>query len=106
LGAWLRSGEAAIVNALAYRSPKISDEADNKAIAERLPSVAFHRDWLASHLLPAANQGQVTVVVKRPALWKIKRSPQQHDHILFPQNHVSPHLPKAMVELLAANLRK
>jgi hypothetical protein len=85
LGKLLREGKAAVVNAMAYRSPKISHETekDNRVIAEKLPSVQFHRKWLHSHLLPAA--GEVMVVVHRPALWRLNRSRHENNFVLFPR---------------------
>jgi hypothetical protein len=83
LGKLVREGKAAVVNAMAYRSPKISHETEktNRHIAELLPSVQRHRDWLHSHLLPAA--GEVMVVVHRPRLWKLKHSLRENNFVLF-----------------------
>src|SRR5205823_5903740 len=65
LSAWLRSGEAAIVNAVAYRAPgsPSCEEAD------QLPSVARHREWFRNELANAAGQGTIRVIVHRPKLW-------------------------------------
>ena len=105
LGSWLRQGKAAIVNALAYRSPKISKEPDNVAIAEELPSVKFHRDWCRKHLLPELDSGRILVVAKRPKLWRISASDSDSDLLLFPKNHLSPHLPASVVERAKPFLR-
>jgi hypothetical protein len=99
LGHWLRGGKAAIVSALAYRSPKISEEPQNVAIVEKLPSVQFHRAWLRSHLLTALDAGRILVIVKRPKLWKLGAPEIARDRLLFPQNHISPHLPKSVIDL-------
>jgi hypothetical protein len=91
LGGWLKKGDAAVVNAMAYRSPAISDEPENRAIAEKLRSVQFHREWLHSYLLPAA--GKVMVIVHRPGLWKLKRSLHENEFVVFTKASRYPHLP-------------
>ena len=70
-GQWLADGRAALVNACAYRSPKISKESDNKKIIKKLPSVGFTRSWLLDVLIPLAQSEQRLVVVKRPGLWSL-----------------------------------
>jgi hypothetical protein len=85
LGKLLREGKAAVVNAMAYRSPKISHETEkaNRDIAEMLTSVQHHREWLYSDLLPAA--GEVMVVAHRPRLWELKRHLYENNFVLFPR---------------------
>lgn len=78
LGGWLQKGEAALVNAMAYRSSGITKE--HRALADKLPSVRFHREWLRSHLLAAA--GKIMVIVHRPGLWKLDRS-DENEFVLF-----------------------
>ncbi len=65
---WLESGAAALVNAVAYRSP------DGKAprvaeLAKTLPSARFHRRWLREALFPLVDRGQRFVVVHRWTRW-------------------------------------
>jgi hypothetical protein len=67
----LEEGKAAIVNAMAYRSHKIGEEPENQEMAEELKSVAKHRKWLHSNLLPTC--GNVLVIVHRPKLWNQNR---------------------------------
>jgi hypothetical protein len=104
LGKLLREGKAAVVNAMAYRSPKISadNEKVNRAIAENLPSVQFHRKWLYSHLLPAA--GEVMVVVHRPGLWKLSRSLHANNCVLFPGASLYSYPPNRIFDLVDAFL--
>ncbi len=45
-GDFIADGRAVFVNACAYRSPKISQEPDNRATMKTLCSVAFTRQWL------------------------------------------------------------
>jgi hypothetical protein len=93
LGQWLREGKAAVVNAMAYRSPKISKEPENRDIAEKLRSVQFHRNWLHSHLLPEAADGKVMVIVHRPRLWKLNRSLHENKFVFFTNASLNSHLP-------------
>jgi len=65
------SGKAALVNACAYRSPKISMERDNQRLLKRLPSVHFARGWLMQEILPQVEAGARFVVVKRRRLWAL-----------------------------------
>lgn len=65
------AGKAALVNACAYRSPKISEEPENRVLIRRLPSCMFTRNWLLEALLPAANRGERLVVAKRYGLWDL-----------------------------------
>jgi hypothetical protein len=65
---WLISGDAALVNGVAYRSE------DGKAsgveqLAARLPSAEFHRTWLRQTLGPLALRGSRFVVVHRWGRW-------------------------------------
>lgn len=68
VGDWLRSGLAAVVNALAYRSGSTTDAV--RRFADKLPSVNFHRRWLENDLRMAAETGRVRVVIHRPGLWR------------------------------------
>ena len=68
-GQWLADGRAALLNACAYRSPKISP--DNRKLVKNLQSARFTRSWLLEVLIPLAQSGQRLVVVKRPGLWNL-----------------------------------
>lgn len=65
------SGKAALVNACAYRSPKISKEQENQRLLNRLPSVHFNRAWLMQEILPQVEAGTRFVVAKRRGLWAL-----------------------------------
>src|SRR5215217_1498687 len=52
VGPWLDRSQAAIVNAVAYRSKRLSEEPYNRDVAKRLPSLAAHRKWLRDEVLP------------------------------------------------------
>ena len=69
-GDLLERRRAVLVNACAYRSPKISEEKENKKLLEKLPSVKFTRQWLLRAVLPLAEKGEKLIIVKRPGLWK------------------------------------
>ena len=71
-GQWFADGRVALLNACAYRSPKISEEKDNKRAIRRLRSVRFTRSWLTNVLIPLAQGGQRLVVVKRGGLWNLQ----------------------------------
>ena len=50
----IEKGVLVLVNAVAYRSPKITKEPRNLRVAELLPSTTVHRNWLRTELLPQA----------------------------------------------------
>gem|GEM_PF-3918413 len=54
----LFDGSAASVNACAYRSPKISEEPNNRKLIAKLPSFGMHRKWLTEVVLPDVNAGR------------------------------------------------
>ena len=64
-------GDAVWVNASPYRSPRISEEPDNRRLVRLLPSSDFIRRWLIDAVLPLAARGERLVVVKRPRLWQL-----------------------------------
>ena len=86
----IRSGEVVIVNAIAYRSPKITDEPDNKKIGRKLHSWTAHREWLFNEIVPAIRRNERFVVAHRPGLWDINRYTESG--ILFSTNPASPYL--------------
>jgi hypothetical protein len=96
LGDLLEDGQAVMVNAVAYRSPHLSREPANLALAELLPSLVVHRAWCMEELLPAARRGARLVVVHRNGLWKVPKSEAGGD-VIFSTNPVSPHLPKSAI---------
>ena len=89
----LRSGDLALINAVAYRSRRISQEPENKHAAKGLPSAIFHRNWLRKVLLPAAALGEILVIAHRFTLWGL-RSSENLPGVLFSRNSASPHLSK------------
>jgi hypothetical protein len=70
-GHLVASKKAVVVNACAYRSPKLSEEAANRATIKRLPSAIFTRRWLLEAVLPMAAKGERLIVVKRGGQWKL-----------------------------------
>lgn len=68
---WIADGSAVIVNAVPYRSPKLSSEPHNQRIAKRLTSLQVHRRWMTQEVLPEAKRGRRFVLVHRNGWWKI-----------------------------------
>lgn len=65
---WLISGEAALVNGVAYRSV----DGGAKAVArltKELPSARFHQQWLREKVAPMAARKERFVVVHRWTRW-------------------------------------
>lgn len=91
---WIESGQAVIVNAIAYRSHSITKEPNNKAIRRILPSALLHRRWLLNEVLPAVKAGKRKVIAHRPGLWDLDR--REHSDFLYSPNPVSEHLSRAM----------
>jgi hypothetical protein len=65
---WLISGEAALVNGLAYRSVDGNTLGVGK-LTKALPSAQFHRNWLREILAPLAARGERFIVVHRWGRW-------------------------------------
>lgn len=86
------SGKAVAVNACAYRSPRISNEPENKELIPRLPSALYHRHWLVSTVLPLLNAGTRFVVGKRHGFWGLPASITEHSGFIADPAPVSPHL--------------
>lgn len=99
--AMLLSGDIAIVNACAYRSPKISAEPANRKLIEALPSVAFNRHWLTKQILPEAEAGKRLIVGKRHALWNLPFSVKESKGFIRDRAPVSPHLSRTVQEQIA-----
>ncbi|MGA3400954.1 MAG: hypothetical protein ABSC95_17185 [Acetobacteraceae bacterium] len=70
---WIESGKAVIVNAVPYRSPRLSEEPFNRLVATKLPSCAASLKWLNDELLPAAMSGQRFVLVHRNGWWQVPK---------------------------------
>jgi hypothetical protein len=96
LGPWLMGGQIVLANAVAYRSPKLSQEPLNRRVAEMLPSVAVHRRWLNMEVIPEAREGKRLVVAHRHGMWRLDRN-QTPPNVLFSTNPVSPHLSSEMM---------
>lgn len=92
----LLNGQAAIVNACAYRSIKISQEPENKKIIKRLPSVSFSRSWLLESVLPLAKQRRRVIVAKRHGLWQLPKEIIKSGLLIIDPAPVSPHLSKVV----------
>jgi hypothetical protein len=96
---FIRDGKMALVNAVAYRSPSISQEPLNKSLAKILPSAVVHRMWLRENLLPQAARGERLVIAHRNSLWNLRRA-EAPSGVHFSKNPVSPDLSnefKAMI---------
>jgi hypothetical protein len=65
---WLISGEAVLVNGVAYRSVNGKERAVNR-LTKTLPSAIFHQKWLRETLGPLAERGDRFVVVHRWSRW-------------------------------------
>lgn len=70
---WVRDGEAVIVNAVAYRSPKITDKRElaNRRLAKQLLSAKAHNMWLQEEVLPDVRNGKRFLVAHRWSLWEL-----------------------------------
>jgi hypothetical protein len=90
-GDLIPSGQAALLNCCAYRSPSISKEKDNQDLIARLPSCAFTRRWLEQEIVPLARDGKLLVVAKRFGLWRIGHL-RGVPGVIFDPAPVSPHM--------------
>lgn len=90
---WVKNGTAVILNAIAYRSPKLSQEPENQNVAQLLPSTRLHREWLMNEVLLDARQNRRFIIVHRPAMWKLDRTGFASSmNVAFSPNPASPHL--------------
>lgn len=94
-GHFVASGSAVVVNACAYRSPKLSEEADNRAMIKRLPSAVFTRRWLLEAVLPMAANGERLIVVKRGGQWKLPATISMTPGVTVDPAPVSPQITSA-----------
>ncbi len=65
---WLISGEAALVNGVAYRSAN-GKARGMKRLTKELPSAQFHQQWLRKIVAPLAARGERFVVIHRWTRW-------------------------------------
>lgn len=70
-GHFVASGRVVVVNACAYRSPKLSKERDNQATIRHLPSAILTRRWLLEAVLPMAVRGERLIINNRGGQWRL-----------------------------------
>jgi hypothetical protein len=99
-GHLIESGRLALVNAVAYRSRKISEEPENLKLARRLPSLEAHRAWLWEEVMPEVRKRNRFLVVKRGRLWRMERRDCDEIMIFGGGAAVSPHLPSKLIEYI------
>ena len=99
-GALILDGRAAVVDACAYRSVRISQEPQNRELLEDLPSVCFTRRWLRNCVLPLARKGQKLVVAKRWSLWDVRKPELERLDGVVVDHPQSPHMKKRTMEIL------
>jgi hypothetical protein len=97
----IANGSLVLVNAVAYRSPSISREPENRLLAERLPSTSTHRKWLRHELLLQASRGERLVIAHRNALWNLRRKEVGLTNVYFSTNSVSADLSHHALALIA-----
>lgn len=105
-GALVASGQAVVVNACAYRSPKISEEPDNRAMLKRLPSSVFMRRWLLEAVLPMAENGERLIVVKRGGQWNLPKTMKESRGVAVDPAPVSPQITGVPMAELAGFLAR
>ncbi len=98
---WVRDGKAVIVNAVAYRSPNISQERENRKLTKLLPSWEAHQRWLHEEVLPAARRNERRVIAHRWPLWGLQQG-QSADVIRYSSAPRSPHLGISLRKELAS----
>ncbi len=69
---WIVSGQAVLVNAVAYRSRRISEEECNRKVGKRLPSRQVAIQWLWDELVPDVRAGKRKAFANRWTLWGLK----------------------------------
>jgi len=94
------SGKAALVNACAYRSAKISDEPENKRLLDKLPSVRFNRAWLMEEIFPQVEAGTRFIVGKRHGLWALPETVKGNKGVLLDPAPLSPYLSNVVLKRL------
>lgn len=96
----LFDGRAVLINACAYRSPRISGEPENKKIIERLRSVAFTRAWLIESVLPLAKSGERLIIAKRHGLWDLSEETKNAKNVVIDPAPVSKHITKKIIQII------
>jgi hypothetical protein len=95
-----KTGQIALVNAVAYRSPRFTREPKNIRLARALPSRIFHHDWLVHKILPEARMGKKMIVAHNWSAWgfskTVLRDMRQLENIVFCNNAISPRLTEAV----------
>lgn len=91
-GSLIVEGRAALINACPYRSPKISEEPENRKVLKSLPSLNFNRRWLVEAVLPLAKQGKRLIVAKRAGLWNLSDTVKHADGVVSDPAPVSPQI--------------
>lgn len=105
LSTWLRDGTAVIVNAVAYRSKKISEEKDNEKLSKILPSFKAHKRWMTEELMPAVEQNKRFVIAHRWKLWRI--TPRVNlNNFVYDSCPASPHISNEALSLACDWLKK
>jgi len=84
LGDWIKAGDAVIVNAIPYRSVKLSSKGEklNQKIALALRSREIHRKWLIQEVLPQATRGERFVLVHRNRWWDVPTQ-SESEYVVF-----------------------
>jgi hypothetical protein len=85
----IRSGDAAVVNACAYRSVGTGGL---DSLVGRLPSAIRTRRWLIEAAVPAAARGERLIVAKRMALWKVSPEVLESPGVIKDPNPRAPNL--------------
>jgi hypothetical protein len=93
-GSLIATGRAVLVNACAYRSPKISEEPENRRTVAELASASFTRRWLLDAVLPLARIGARLVVVKRSRLWNLPPEVRTCPGVVIDPAPISPRITK------------
>jgi hypothetical protein len=91
-GPLIAAGKAVLVNACAYRSPRISNEPHNRKLVTSLASARFTRAWLLEAVLGLVRIGARLVVAKRPGLWKLPADVLESKGVVVDPAPVSPNV--------------
>ncbi len=92
---WLGSGQAALVNGVAYRSvDRLAAGVEN--LTRDLPSAQFHRRWLTEDVLPQVKSGERFLIIHRWSRWnKAEQQFRGLPNCVFSTSPVSPNLSRA-----------
>ncbi|WP_157115283.1 hypothetical protein [Paracoccus contaminans] len=104
--AYLRSGDAALVNGVAYRS-RDGRHSSIKALTGLLRSAQEHRRWLTETILPQVQRGERFVIVHRWARWGSATDVFRNEaNAIFSRSPVSKNLSAAEILALDNFLRR